>query len=123
KSVLQLLHLKRLRASLPLRQSRQEATEQVDPDEQLELLFRDVRRDSEPNAAQWEERATVFEDRLRRLDTKSHVTSSKRFNLSRLPWSAESGPRVAVLGFGVAAIVGMVATSTTELGPQLERGV
>lgn len=122
KSVLQLLHLKRLRASLPLRHPMQEARQQVDPDEQLELLFQDVQRDSEPSATQWQERATVFEDRMRRLKAESPVNSSRRSSLSRLPWTAEDGARLAAFGVGVAVLVGIVVPSPNEVGRQWQRG-
>src|SRR5690606_40272201 len=67
----------------------------VDPQEQLDLLFRDVQRARDGvSAGQWEERARQFEGRLHRVIAESVLDDSLHSGSSGKHWSEATGLKV-----------------------------
>lgn len=115
-SLIQLLQFKRTRSDRANRTTDAAGAKHVDPEEQLDLLFRDVQREPESiKAEQWEEKAIAFEARLQSLAASPATNDAARSHPSRLAWSGAAGPKLAALGVGVAAVVGLAVTPASDV--------
>jgi len=88
----------------------------VDPQEQLDLLFRDVQRARDGvSAGQWEERARQFEVRLHRVIAESVLDDSLHSGSSGKHWSEATGLKLGALSLGLAAMAALAVPPENDL--------